>query len=50
MEEKRKVKSISNDVDDAVETTVKKEKKKLVIDDFDDYKPSSGRLKHIVWF
>ncbi len=50
MEEKKKVKSISNDADDAVETTVQKGKKKLVIDDFDDYKPSSGRLKHIVWF
>lgn len=50
MEEKKKVKSISNDAEDAVEATVAKEKKKLVIDDFDDYKPSSGRLKHIVWF
>ncbi len=50
MVEKKKVKSISNDADDVVEASVKSEKKKLVIDDFDDYKPGSGRLKHIVWF
>lgn len=54
MEEKKKVKSISNDKLDELEKTSKKEKKeerkKLVIDDFDDYKPNNNRIKYFFIF